>query len=258
MSQAWMVKRDFDRAAAQYDRHADLQYRVLEKAYLQARSCFKDASIVLDIGAGTGEFSVLARQDRWQAAVFSVDLSCRMCVESQHKGGNAINADMAALPFADQAADGIFSSLALQWADDPEAVLRELHRCLKTEGTALVTLFTDGTLGELKQAFALVDAYSHVADFYLPEAMRAIAAKVGFHVLNLETDSIVQSYDSVKTLALSLRKIGAANKNPLRRKSMLGRRVWEYLEAYYRKHFPLRDGIYARWNVTTMIVRKSA
>ena len=258
MKHSALVQRDFDRAAAEYDRHAGLQRDVLCTAYAAARRYFGHASVILDIGAGTGAFAALARQDRWRAAVYAVDLSYRMCAESRRKGGAAINADMASLPFADGVAEGVFSSLALQWAEHPQPTLGEWHRCLKPSGAALVTLFSEGTLSELKAAFACIDDYPHLSDFAASGDVLSAAVKAGFQVIACKTQSIRRVYADAKALARSLRSIGAANKRPSRRKSMISRGAWQRLEAYYRDRFPLQDGIYATWNVTTLALRKPA
>lgn len=101
------------------------------------------AEQALDIGCSTGGFTgVLARYCR---SVVGVDLSPKaVSVANRHFASSRLPncqarvADGCRLDFADEAFDIIQMVDVVHHAEDPEALLREVHRLLKPTGTLIV------------------------------------------------------------------------------------------------------------------------
>lgn len=86
-------------------------------------------SLVLDIGCGTGDLARSLRRGGRRA--LGVDLSFGMLAAARAGGAPLLQADAAALPLADGAADGAVSGFALRNLSDLDAALRELCRVLR-------------------------------------------------------------------------------------------------------------------------------
>lgn len=85
------------------------------------------AQSLLEVGVGTGHFA------RWLASegycITGVDLSAPMIAEAARRGGVLlVRADAEALPFADNAFDGVLLITALEFLPHPERALQEAAR----------------------------------------------------------------------------------------------------------------------------------
>lgn len=109
------------------------------------------ASKVLDIGCGAGLLtSDLSKRGH---AVTGVDLSQSSLNEAKKLDpkGTYIQADAAALPFADSSFDAVSAMDLLEHVENPQAVIREAGRVLKPGG-----LFFFHTFNRTWQSFLLV------------------------------------------------------------------------------------------------------
>lgn len=245
-----VIKVDFSKAAAKYDQYAKLQEEIRKAATILAIDYFPKKTMVLDIGCGTAEFAL--ENKNWN--VIGVDISYGMCVVASAKKTTVINADAIALPLKDDSVDAVFSSLSLQWAEDPEMVIKEILRVLKPNGTAVITTFVRGTLSELEEAFKAVDSTPHISKFIEPAQLLLRIAHIGGLVLEVDDDqTYMQHYDDVKSLMRSIKNIGASNKVVGRRKGLTTPTQLKKLEQNYK----MENGKYpASWNVLTMVIGK--
>src|SRR5947207_1791594 len=156
------IKRSFGRAASAYDAQAHLQRRVRQRCIALAKAHWPEEAHILDAGCGTGALveDIRVGGIGWQ--VTGLDLAPGMCGEARKKS-NAVNADAESMPFGDASFDGIFSSLMLQWANHPLAVLHEMRRVTKPQARCVIATLAQGTLHELREAFAMLDESPHVS-----------------------------------------------------------------------------------------------
>lgn len=117
---------------------------------------------VLDIGAGTGNYSLWMAKNGLQ--VTAVDQSLEMMKKAKEKAvkdGLSINwmlEDAHALPFQDGQFDLIVSVTAIEFMDQPKYVLMEAMRVLKPNGRLVIGLLTkESPWGELYQAMVKED-----------------------------------------------------------------------------------------------------
>lgn len=194
---------DFSKAAAQYDAHASLQRHVLKQCWVYAQE--HATSQILDVGAGTGYLAQMLGADYH---VTQLDIAPGMC-ELAEAHGQTICADMHAIPLDDASVDMVFSSLALQWSDDPAKAVGEMLRVLKPGGVLAIASLAEGTLQRLAGIMpGRVRMFHHVP---MPQHME---------VLTHELQPIEESYPTLQTLLQQLKGLGAQNKSSSRAKPL--------------------------------------
>ncbi len=243
------IKESFSRAAIHYDANAKLQETIRKRAITFANNYFPKKTTILDLGCGTAEFGL--EKNNWD--IIGVDISYGMCAIASAKKVLIINADAMALPFKNDSFECVFSSLALQWVENPEVVIKEILRVLKPDGTAIITTFSHGTLNELEEAFTAVDSEKHISKFIEPSKLSLRVVHIGGLLLEVNEQIYKQSYDNVMSLMRSIKNIGASNKLSSRRKGLMTPSQLVKVEKAYKTE---NGKISASWNVLTMIIGK--
>ena len=235
------MRRAFDRAADTYAAAALLQHEVsarLDEALDVVSVRIDD---ILDMGCGTGEGFTRLRARYPSADVVAMDLSENMLSHVRKLGHlfyrpQCVCADMHDLPFADDSFDLVFSSLALQWSNDPAVVFREVNRVLRPGGLFVFSTFGPDTLKELRSAWSQVDDDVHVNDFtdmhdLGDELLRSVFAEPVMHA-----EHIVMQYDRMRQLARDLKDIGANVTGSGHRNGLMTPSLLKKLEAAYDAH----------------------
>ncbi|MCK7593510.1 malonyl-ACP O-methyltransferase BioC [Pseudomarimonas salicorniae] len=233
------VRRAFSRAAPDYAATAVLQAevrtRLLEQLdYLQAAP-----ARILDLGCGPGIASRLLKQ-RWpKAEVVAMDLALPMLQQARGEQRllrrfARVCADVRALPIADASCDLLFSNLCFQWVEDLPVLLAELRRVLRPNGMLLFSTFAQGTLEELREAFAVADpGQAHVSRFAHVQQIGDAILAAGFRDPVLDTDRFTLTYQHPRELMQELRTIGAGNASQTRRRGLTGPKRMEAVYAAY-------------------------
>ncbi|MCM0612727.1 malonyl-ACP O-methyltransferase BioC [Marinobacter sediminum] len=224
IAQKSIIAKQFGNASKTYEGASRLQ-RQMGRAMLEALEADSDGEPlrILDLGCGTGWFTRRLSQ-AWPAGqVTGVDLSPGMIRQAGENDGAMIEwviADAEALPLHDRSFDLVFSNLMIQWCSDPRPVLAECKRLLRPGGRLMLSTLLDGTLRELKQAWAIADpGQEHVNRFESEAALREqVAAELPGASLAIQT--ITLPYASPMALAAELRQLGAGFKNETRRKTL--------------------------------------
>lgn len=213
----------FGGASQTYDNASRLQKRMGDAMLLRIPEAFEPES-VLDLGCGTGWFTRKLTTRYPQARVTGADLSPGMLAQAEAatESGrvNWLNADAEQLPLADQSVDLVFSNLMVQWSQQPEAVLAECQRVLRPGGLLVMSTLVDGTLRELKQAWAKADpGQPHVNRFVPAEQWRSLT-RATLAGSALELSPIRLHYDSPMALNRELKQLGAVFKGEERRRTV--------------------------------------
>lgn len=92
---------------------------------------------VLDLATGVGAMGARLQHHFAGAWVVGVDLSATQlaAARTNHPGLPLVRADACCLPFSDQRFERVHASWLLEHVPDPLAVLREVRRVLRPEGT---------------------------------------------------------------------------------------------------------------------------
>jgi malonyl-CoA O-methyltransferase len=247
------VARAFGRAAASYDAHAVLQREVLMRLDERLELMSVTPNRIVDAGCGTGLGMRLLQARYPKAEIVGLDIALPM-LENARRHSMAgswlrrvfqrlaphasrlthyLCADIERLPFRNSSIDLVWSSLALQWASDPEAAFRELHRAIAPNGLLLFATFGPDTLKELRQAFAQVDGDNHVSRFLDMHDIGDMLVHAGFQHPVMEMEMLTLTYANLKSLMRDLKGIGAHNAAPDRARGMMGKSAWQRLEQSY-------------------------
>jgi malonyl-CoA O-methyltransferase len=231
------VKQAFSAAAPHYDGAAQLQ-REIGMALLQSEDWDKQHGTVLDIGCGTGFLTgeLLARTACEEVVALDMALGMLQTTRAKlqdHPKLRYVCADAEALPLANGSIDNVFSNVALQWCNDLHAVFTDIKRVLKPGGQLAFATFGHGTLQELKTAWASVDDYRHVNDFYEEIQLCEILRQAGFGAIHSECQIHQRRYGSVLDLMKELKQLGAHNVLPGRNLHVTGKAALQRMMAAY-------------------------
>lgn len=233
MIDATAARRRFERAARTYSRasrlEAEIGARMLERLdYVKLAP-----RRVLDAGCGPGRDARALAKRYPQARVIALDFSHRML--RQESGflprlfaGNekhSLCANFERLPLAAESVDLVWSNMALHWAADPLAALREFHRVLALEGLLMFSTLGPDTLGALRSAAgaARVHAFADMHDL----GDMLIAAGFSEPVMDMERVTLL--YADGAALLADLRASGQTSALAGRTRGLAGRRFYAAL-----------------------------
>ncbi|TAN67174.1 MAG: malonyl-[acyl-carrier protein] O-methyltransferase BioC [Methylobacter sp.] len=232
------IKQSFAAASLTYDGVAALQ-RTVGKALLATVDLESLTGTLLDVGCGTGFLSV--ELSVCERPIIALDIALPMVQLTRKKlldrpDVSYLCADAEQLPLAGHIADSVFSSLALQWCINLEAVFTDIKRVLKPGGRLVFSIFGPQTLQELKAAWAEVDDYKHVNEFYSEMQLTRFLQQSGYTEIKLETRLYRSSYGSVLELMRELKHIGAHNVMAGRNKNITTKAQMQRMIAAYEPH----------------------
>ena len=227
------IEKSFSNAAESYDSIAVFQHAVGKNLL----NCLPEKNVhrLLDLGAGTGYFSSALRQRYPTADIIEMDISARMLARCQSKyiGSSQVQADIEFLPFSPQSFDVIYSSLSIQWCHDLDKVFQGIADSLSVGGVAVLTTLVDGSLSELKQAWASVDNAVHVNEFECEATLKDSCDKSGLSLQQWSVHDDVQTFTTMRDLIRSVKDIGAHNMHPGRPKGLMGKNKYHQFVSTY-------------------------
>ncbi len=229
------IKQSFGNASQTYDSVAQLQ-RDVGQDLLNTFLSENLTGTVVDLGCGTGFLTQTLLPYCENADLMAVDLALPMLQLTREKIGSSVHylcSDAESLALATNSVETLFSNVALQWCFPIDNALRELQRVLKPDGTLIFSTFGSKTLCELKTAWANVDNFAHVNEFYTPELLQRALEKAGFLHIEIITKCYISRYDSVLDLMRELKHIGAHNVNTKRKKSVTTKTTLAHMMANY-------------------------
>ncbi len=261
---AQRVRRNFSLRAAEYDSHAAVQRRVVDRLLQLLLEGGPVAGPALEVGTGTGRLSrrlaQLCQGVRPVVSDIAHPMTCRAAVTLP--GCSAFDADAQALPVRSGSMALVLSSSVYQWLPELPLAFSESGRVLRPGGHFAFALFGERTLCELRDCHRRAVAEtggrhpSHAQEFpTMMEVQQALAA-AGFAHYRLLTAEEWEFHPEVGDLLRSLKCIGAANAAADRPPGLAGRRVMSRLATLYEAH--RRDGrLPATYHIIYGLARKA-
>lgn len=224
------IARHFGRARESYEQAARLQRLVAAKALSLLTPT---AGLLMDLGSGPGWFHPMLKQHC--ADLIALDLSHDMLQKTcaAQQAALVFQADAQFLPVVSESIGRVFSSLMLQWCEQPQLVLQEIFRVLKPGGSAVISTLLDGTLQEFKQAWSQVDQYQHINQFLPLDFYQQLEQQCPELGLQLQTELVQLNYPDVLALARELKDLGANTVTQGRNKALTGKKSWQTVQQAY-------------------------
>jgi len=241
------VRRAFDRAADAQPDPAALQREVERRMAERLDYIRIEPRHVLDAGCGAGDGLALLRRRYPGAELLGVDLSRGMVRVAARSGSLAqralrllggaarhcLCADFARLPLRSGSVDMVWSNLALAWAMDPLAALREFHRVVAADGLLMFSSYGPDTLKELRAAFATGSREHHVHEFVDMHDLGDMLIESGFAAPVMDMEVITLTYADVDALVRDLRSSGQTCAASDRLRGLTGRAAWRRMRGAY-------------------------
>ncbi|TQV65460.1 MAG: malonyl-ACP O-methyltransferase BioC [Halothiobacillaceae bacterium] len=235
------VRRSFDAAAGHYEQHARLQKMVRDEMLDRLEWIKVDPSVVVDLGCGTGAATRALRKRYPRAGVLGLDISTGMLAMARAgqpwlRKPHLVCADMERLPLGDASVDLLFSSLTLQWSNEPERVFAEARRVLKPGGVFVFSTLGPDSLHELRNAWREADpAHTHVNLFYDMHDVGDALLRAGLRDPVMDVERLTLGYPDVEAVMRSLKGIGARNGLAGRSRGLTGKGRLERVRATYEQ-----------------------
>jgi malonyl-CoA O-methyltransferase len=208
----------FSRAARTYEKASRLEAEVAARMLERLDYVKLDPRRVLDAGSGPPRRLLARRYAKAEVLYLDYSLAMLSQVKSIFRKPRSICADMGSLPLADGTMDLVWSSMALHWAADPAAALREFHRVLRPNGLVMFSTLGPDTLKELRAAAGgeRVHAFLDMHD------LGDMLVGAGFAAPVMDMEMIEIEYRT-QTLVTDLRLSGQTNARADRPRGLVGR-----------------------------------
>jgi malonyl-CoA O-methyltransferase len=233
------VRESFSQAAVTYDAAAVLQAQVRDELLRRLEVLRMEPEVVVDLGAGTGQATIALKRRYPGGRVVAMDIAHGMLLQARRRQTllrrfDRVVADAAALPLGDASVDMLFSSLMLQWCNDPDRVLRECRRVLRPGGVLHFTTLGPDTLIELRKSWQAADpGHAHVNRFIDMHDLGDALLRAGFAEPVLDVERYTLTYADARGLMRDLKAIGAHNATAGRARGLTGKSTLaRMLDAY--------------------------
>ncbi|MBK7903943.1 MAG: pimeloyl-ACP methyl ester esterase BioH [Proteobacteria bacterium] len=233
------VRDSFSQAARTYDAAAVLQATVRDELLRRLEVLRMEPAVVVDLGAGTGQASIALKRKYPGGRVVAMDIAHGMLLQARKRQTllrrfDRVVADAAALPLGNASVDMLFSSLMLQWCNDPDRVLRECRRVLRPGGVLHFTTLGPDTLVELRKSWQAADpGHAHVNRFIDMHDLGDALVRAGFAEPVLDVERYTLTYDDARGLMRDLKEIGAHNATAGRARGLTGKSTLARMLATY-------------------------
>jgi len=251
------VAKSFGDAADSYDEFAKIQHRIAAQLLNQLPASSGKPQHILDLGCGTGYCLPVLEQRYASASITGGDLSQGMLdyAQAAYPKFQYKIADAESLPFEHESFDLIFSNFAVQWCGEFSTVLQQAFNVLKPGGHLLLSTLADGTLSELKMAWANVDDAQHVNNFESPDDLEKAIDESGFLVNSVSCQTELDYYQDIRGLTDSLKRIGAHNMTQGRSKTLTTASKVKAFKRAMETHRS-EQGLPASYNVFICLLQK--
>lgn len=232
------IVRDFSRCAYMYDRYADVQ----RSSALELLSQVKKYRFnrIMEIGCGTGNYTLLLRDRFKKAGIKAVDISDKMIevasTKLRDKGIEFMIADAENINL-DEEFDLITSNACFQWFEDLEQTLLKYKNMLKKDGIILFSIFGPFTFWELNSAMESVWEHSSIATAdFMPSWRIERILYDNFKGVKIKEARYEESFASLMDLLNKIKYTGARG-GGVGSKISFSRRVLKEIEEIYLKKF---------------------
>lgn len=232
----------FNKHASEYEQAAKIQNEIGQRLFERLDYLKINPRYILDLGCGTGLFSLQLKKKYPQAEIIGLDLAQNMLLEAKKKQGwwrnkwPLINGDMTRLPFASGSFDLIFANQTIHWAQSLEQVFGELNRVMNNQACLMFSTLGPDTFKELKQAWSIADSYAHTNEFADMHDVGDSLLKERFLDPVVDMELLTVHYGDLRKLLINLKSQGVRNINRMRNEGLTGKHAWQVFTDAYQEH----------------------
>lgn len=229
------VASNFGSAAAHYDQHAQIQRDISLQLREQWPTLDTDSK-VFDLGCGTGYDSEWLCQQG--LSVHAIDLAAGMLKATKERCGRDDNSSISThlynvseLSQLGLQVDAIWSNCMLQWAGDLKLAMSQIEQSLNPGGVFIGSLFTAGSLNELRQAWLAVDNKPHLIELPNADDTQIALTAAGLTIEWSQPFNTLAYFDDLNGIRDHLRGLGATNAHRSRQTGLVGKSALATLKA---------------------------
>jgi malonyl-CoA O-methyltransferase len=257
------MRSNFSAHAAEYDRYAAVQKRVVEHLVSRLFAVGPLNGPLLDIGTGTGALATALGGD-CPGGMVLMDIAHGMTRAASRRlpATMPCDGDARHLPFARGSFQTVVSSSVYQWVECLPSAFSEVTRVLQPGGSFAIALFGERTLFELRDshrkalASCQSDRSSHVQSFPSATEVADALKSAGLVCQNVCSVPEVDYHADVPDLLRQLKHIGASNASAARPKGLASRRVMQQMIASYEQDYRCGEGLPATYEVLLGVATK--
>lgn len=230
------IIRNFSRYAYLYDRYAGVQGLCAKELLGQIRE--NNFKRILEIGCGTGNYTLLLREKFSRAELQAIDISKEMIGVALGKlKDKRIKFITADAEERDSGADFdlVTSNACFQWFADLEAAFIKYHKCLSAGGMLSFSIFGPYTFEELNICLGYLLRKSVSAESFIAKEKIEKMLKKNFSRVKIRELRYRESFSSLTGLLRKIKYTGVRGDNGAG--IFLNRQVLEDLEKIYLKRF---------------------
>jgi malonyl-CoA O-methyltransferase len=236
MNEQVNLSKRFDAIATEYAKHHIVQTEHLQRLIERFEFIKGDFPCILDLGCGPGDSSVKLKKLFPKSKLIAVDISQKMLKIAKSKRPffnrfQCLQADVSALPLADESVDLIFAHHVLAYLPNMQAALTEWHRVLKPGGGLMLSSFGPDTYKEVKAAFWGIDDRQHTHDFCDLHDIGDALMQQGFIDPVIDRADLSLRFVSAQALLQHLKALGGMINRQAMRKGLMTPRQYQKLLA---------------------------
>ncbi|MGQ0544138.1 MAG: methyltransferase domain-containing protein [Betaproteobacteria bacterium] len=221
------ARRRFERAASSYARASRLEAEVGARMLERLDYVKVAPRRILDAGSGPSREARALRRRYPKAELLALDFALPMLRRRFLEKRIRLCGDMLRLPLADASVDLVWSNMALHWAADAAAALREFERVLAPQGQLMFSTLGPDTLKELRAAAGAARVHAFIDMHDVGDML--VAAGFGAPVMDMEMIEVQYTRD--QDLLRDLRASGQTSARADRARGLSGRRFAAGLRA---------------------------
>ncbi|MBT1450127.1 methyltransferase domain-containing protein [Glaciecola sp. XM2] len=232
-----VVAEHFSRAANRYDRHAQIQKEIADGLIDWGSLQTSKSGVALDLGCGTGYLG--KRIADGHAQWLNLDVSLEMLKSAKANATerlklkeHSILADAHYIPLANSSVDRVYSSMALQWCEHPQQVVKEMFRVLKPQGRAVLAIMVSPSFSTLDNAWRAIKMPSRVNAFASPMQWLSAFQAYPWKVRSSE-ECFYSEHRGLSHMLKSISGVGASAQTALTAQSPLSKNEFIKLDEYF-------------------------
>jgi len=233
-----IIVKNFSKYAHTYDKYADIQ-RCAARGLLGLIKK-RDIADILEIGSGTGNYTLLLKKEFANARIKAVDISDKMVEVAAEKIKDIsiefMVEDAETIDLAERF-DLVTSNACFQWFEDLDGTLAKYKDLLKDDGMILFSIFGPATFHELNTSLGcLAEGISAGAGNFIGRKEIEKNLDKNFKKVRIREVKFKKTFSCLRDLLNEIRYTGA-NGNGLGRKVFFTPHILRRLEEIYLGRF---------------------